>query len=55
ERTINENTQNEVESKAIKAIAINPNCETRDLDKKFLECLNWENIGVVPELEVDDM
>ncbi|CAG8498708.1 9727_t:CDS:2 [Dentiscutata erythropus] len=38
--------------KDINAVVINPNCEIRELDEKFKECLNWENIGVVPELEV---
>ncbi|CAG8447218.1 26095_t:CDS:2 [Gigaspora rosea] len=39
-------------NKTITAIAISPNCEIRELDEKYLECLNWENIGVVPEVEV---
>ncbi|CAG8767964.1 25493_t:CDS:2, partial [Dentiscutata erythropus] len=58
--TLNESIPNEAENKSfqgiqktINTIAINPNCDIRELDEKFLECLNWENIGVVPELEVD--
>ncbi|CAG8753986.1 13684_t:CDS:2, partial [Dentiscutata heterogama] len=58
--TLNESILDETEDKSfqgiqktINAIAINPNCDIRELDEKFLECLNWENIGVVPELEVD--
>ncbi|RIB10865.1 Alpha/Beta hydrolase protein [Gigaspora rosea] len=60
--TLKENTPDEAAnksfqeiSKIITTIAINPNCEIRELDEKYLQCLNWENIGVVPELEVDDM
>ncbi|CAG8684790.1 13223_t:CDS:2, partial [Gigaspora margarita] len=59
--TLKENTTKEVDSKSyqgihktITAIAINPNCEIRELDERYLECLSWENIGIVPELEVDD-
>ncbi|CAG8769094.1 14441_t:CDS:2, partial [Cetraspora pellucida] len=62
EHTINKNIPNETGStasqetlKTIKTIAINPNCEIRDLDGNFLECLSWENIGIVPELMVDNM
>ncbi|CAG8648133.1 13517_t:CDS:2 [Dentiscutata erythropus] len=58
--TLNESIPKEAENKSfqgiqktINTIAINPNCDIKELDKKFLECLNWENIGVVPELEVD--
>ncbi|CAG8486247.1 14028_t:CDS:2, partial [Dentiscutata erythropus] len=58
--TLNESIPNEAENKSfqgiqksINTIAVNPNCDIRELDEKFLECLNWENIGVLPELEVD--
>ncbi|CAG8787918.1 17546_t:CDS:2, partial [Dentiscutata erythropus] len=50
--TLNESIPNEAENKSfqgiqktINSIAINPNCDIRELDDKFLECLNWENIG----------
>ncbi|CAG8551329.1 15875_t:CDS:2 [Dentiscutata erythropus] len=56
--TLNESIPNEAENKSfqgiqkiINTIAINPNCDIRELDEKFLECLNWKNIGVLPELE----
>ncbi|CAG8551307.1 15874_t:CDS:2 [Dentiscutata erythropus] len=56
--TLNESIPKEAENKSfqgiqktINTIAINPNCDIKELDEKFLECLNWENIGVVPELE----
>ncbi|CAG8605292.1 11397_t:CDS:2, partial [Dentiscutata heterogama] len=55
--TLNKNIPDEAENKSfqgihknITAIAINPNCEIRELDEKYLECLKWENIGVIPEL-----
>ncbi|CAG8720704.1 17830_t:CDS:2 [Dentiscutata erythropus] len=58
--TLNESTPNEAENKSfqeiqktINANIINPNYEIRELDEEFLKCLNCENIGVVPELEVD--
>ncbi|CAG8496409.1 8900_t:CDS:2, partial [Racocetra fulgida] len=55
--TLNENTPNKAEDKsfpkAINAIAITPNCDVKELDEKFLECLKWETIGVVPDLEVE--
>lgn len=35
----------------INAIAINPNCDIRELDAKYMNCLTWENIGVVPDVE----
>ncbi|CAG8795561.1 35762_t:CDS:2, partial [Gigaspora margarita] len=49
----NENTLDKVDGRFIDTIIINPNCEVRELDPKFLECLSWENIGVVPDLEVE--
>ncbi|CAG8628215.1 25880_t:CDS:2 [Gigaspora margarita] len=57
--TLNEHISDEADSKSLQgnhktitAIAISPHCEIRELDEKYLECLNWENIGVVPEIEV---
>ncbi|KAF0525601.1 alpha/beta-hydrolase [Gigaspora margarita] len=49
----NENTLDKADGRFIDTIIINPNCEVRELDTKFLECLSWENIGVVPDLEVE--
>ncbi|CAG8660212.1 25523_t:CDS:2, partial [Gigaspora rosea] len=55
--TLNKNIQDEADNKSfqgihknITAIAINPNCEIRELEEKYLECLKWENIGVIPEI-----
>ncbi|RIB26218.1 Alpha/Beta hydrolase protein [Gigaspora rosea] len=57
-QTLNKNISDEADrkslqgiNKTITAIAISPNCEIRELDERYLECLNWENIGVVPEVE----
>ncbi|CAI2178801.1 9878_t:CDS:2, partial [Funneliformis geosporum] len=36
--------------KTLNAVAINPNCEVRELDAKYMECLKFENIGVVPDV-----
>ncbi|CAG8748991.1 15874_t:CDS:2, partial [Dentiscutata heterogama] len=33
----------------INAISISPNCEIRELDAKYMECLKWENAGVLPD------
>ncbi|RIB25865.1 hypothetical protein C2G38_2030707 [Gigaspora rosea] len=54
--TLNENISDEADSKFLQGIhktitAISPNCEIRGLDERYLVCLNWENIGVVPEVE----
>ncbi|CAG8467903.1 3167_t:CDS:2, partial [Gigaspora rosea] len=35
----------------LNAIAINPNCEIRELDEKYKECLKWENAGVLPDVK----
>ncbi|CAG8814914.1 28073_t:CDS:2, partial [Dentiscutata erythropus] len=51
--TLNESIQDKAEGNSIDAIVINPNCDIRELDAKFLECLSWENIGVIPEVEVE--
>ncbi|CAG8632394.1 23242_t:CDS:2, partial [Cetraspora pellucida] len=51
--TLNESIPNKADPKVINTMAITPNCEVKELDEKFLECLKWENIGVVPELEVE--
>ncbi|CAG8804803.1 18937_t:CDS:1, partial [Dentiscutata erythropus] len=51
--TLNESILDKAEGNSIDAIAINPNCDVRELDAKFLECLSWENIGVIPEVEVE--
>ncbi|CAG8653981.1 11405_t:CDS:2 [Dentiscutata heterogama] len=37
--------------KTLNAMAINPNCEIREFDEKFMECLKWENIGVIPDVK----
>ncbi|CAG8501544.1 2245_t:CDS:2 [Scutellospora calospora] len=53
-------SSDEAESKSIQgktnvqttmnAIAINPNCEIRELDMEFLTCLEYENIGIFPDV-----
>ncbi|CAG8726431.1 712_t:CDS:2, partial [Funneliformis mosseae] len=40
--------------KTLNAVAINPNCEIRELDGKYLECLKYENIGVLPDVNESD-
>ncbi|CAG8744840.1 12202_t:CDS:2 [Racocetra persica] len=57
---LNKNTPNKAENKsfqdipkAINAVAITLNCDVKELDEKFLECLKWKNIGIVPDLEVE--
>ncbi|CAG8604420.1 7305_t:CDS:2 [Dentiscutata erythropus] len=51
--TLNESILDKAEGNSIDTIAINPNCDIRELDAKFLECLSWENVGVIPEVEVE--
>ncbi|CAG8515913.1 35860_t:CDS:2, partial [Racocetra persica] len=51
--TLNGSIPDKEDSKAINTIAITPNGDVKELDEKFLECLKWENFGVVPELEVE--
>ncbi|CAG8657171.1 9353_t:CDS:2, partial [Funneliformis mosseae] len=40
--------------KTLNAVAINPNCEVRELDGKYLECLKFENVGVLPDVNEPD-
>ncbi|CAG8474120.1 18126_t:CDS:2, partial [Racocetra fulgida] len=44
--TLNGGIPDKADSKAINTIAITPNCDVKELDEKFLECLKWENIGI---------
>ncbi|CAG8669625.1 13388_t:CDS:2 [Funneliformis mosseae] len=49
------NSENNTEDgKTLNAVAINPNCEVRELDAKYMECLKFENIGVIPDVKETD-
>ena len=49
-----ENSATYENGKTLNAIAINPNCEIRELDAKYMDCLKFENIGVLPDVNEDD-
>ncbi|CAI2189096.1 10799_t:CDS:2 [Funneliformis geosporum] len=54
ERIPNELESNAENGKTLNAVSISPNCEVRELDAKYMECLNFEDIGVVPDVNEPD-
>ncbi|CAG8668464.1 3189_t:CDS:2 [Funneliformis mosseae] len=49
-----ENSATFEDGKTLNAIAINPNCDIRELDAKYMDCLKFENIGVLPDVNEPD-
>ncbi|CAG8532287.1 3317_t:CDS:2 [Funneliformis mosseae] len=49
-----ENNDTYENGKTLNAVAIYPNFEVRELDGKYLECLKFENVGVLPDVNEPD-